>query len=98
MWRLLAEILLRISTAFVLSAPAQRLKQSPVLGYLMAGTIISPLLRNSLAVFEVAELGVALLLFSIRLEFSFRRLKSMGTVVLAGGSLQVVKTPGIPDS
>jgi Kef-type K+ transport system membrane component KefB len=42
MWDLLAEILLLISTAFVLGALAQRLKQSPILGYLMAGTIIGP--------------------------------------------------------
>lgn len=95
MWNLLAEILLLISTAFVLGALAQRLKQSPILGYLMAGTIIGPLLFNSRAVFDVAELGVALLLFSIGLEFSFRRLKSMGIVALVGGSLQVVMTLGI---
>lgn len=95
MWNLLAEILLLICTAFVLGALAQRFKQSPILGYLMAGTIIGPLLFNSRAVFDVAELGVALLLFSIGLEFSFRRLKSMGTIALAGGSLQVVMTLGI---
>jgi CPA2 family monovalent cation:H+ antiporter-2 len=61
----------------------------------MAGTIIGPLLFKSRAVFDVAELGVALLLFSIGLEFSFRRLKSMGIVALAGGSLQVAMTLGI---
>ena len=71
MWNLLAEILLLICTAFVLGALAQRFKQSPILGYLMTGTIIGPLLFNSRAVFDVAELGVALLLFSIGLEFSF---------------------------
>ena len=99
MWDLLAEILLLISTAFVIGALAQRLKQSPILGYLMAGTIIGPLLFNSQAVFDVTELGVALLLFSIGLRFSFRRLKSTGTVALAGGGLQVVMTLGfLPDS
>lgn len=36
MWNLLAEILLLICTAFVLGALAQRFKQSPILGYLMA--------------------------------------------------------------
>jgi Kef-type K+ transport system membrane component KefB len=54
----------------------------------MAGTIIGPLLFNSWAVFDVAELGVALLLFSIGLALSFRRLKGRGTVALAGGSLR----------
>ena len=35
---------------------------------------------------------VSLLLFSIGLEFSFRRLKSMGMIALVGGSLQVCVT------
>ena len=77
MWDLLAEILLLISTAFVLGTLAQRFKQIPILGYLMAGTIIGPLLFNSRAVFDVAELGVTLLLFSIGLEFSFREFRTV---------------------
>jgi CPA2 family monovalent cation:H+ antiporter-2 len=37
----------------------------------------------------VAELGVALLLFSIGLEFSFSRLRKLGSIALIGGTLQV---------
>lgn len=95
MWGLLTEILLLICAAFVLGTLAQRLKQSAILGYLMAGTIIGPLLFNSQAVLDVAELGVALLLFSIGLEFSFRRLRKLGSVALLGGPLQVTLTLGV---
>ncbi|MEM7228089.1 MAG: cation:proton antiporter, partial [Planctomycetota bacterium] len=40
----------------------------------------------------LAELGVALLLFSIGLEFSFGRLRKLGAVALLGGTAQVVFT------
>jgi CPA2 family monovalent cation:H+ antiporter-2 len=95
MWSLIAEILLLICAAFVFGTLAQRLKQSPILGYLLAGTIIGPLLFNRQVVLDVAELGVSLLLFSIGLEFSFRRLKSLGLIALVGGSFQVFITLGV---
>ena len=91
-WHLLMEIILLLGTAFVLGAVAQRLKQSAIIGYLLAGMLMGPLLFNTQAVKDVAELGVALLLFSIGLEFSFGRLKRMGKVALGGGSLQVAVT------
>jgi CPA2 family monovalent cation:H+ antiporter-2 len=92
LWIILKEILLLLCAAYFLGVLAQRLKQSPILGYLMAGTIIGPLLFNAQAVFDVAELGVALLLFSIGLEFSLQRLKSMGRIALGIGTLQVCIT------
>ncbi|RJP96257.1 MAG: sodium:proton exchanger [Desulfobacteraceae bacterium] len=91
-WLLLMQILLLLAGAFFLGVLAERLKQSPIIGYLLAGTLAGPWVFNSAAVFQVSELGVALLLFSIGLEFSFRRLKSLGTAALAGGTLQVVIT------
>ena len=94
-WQLLMEILLLLGTALVLGALAQRLKQSAIIGYLLAGMLMGPLLFNTQAVKDVAELGVALLLFSIGLEFSFKRLKHLGSIALGGGSLQVVVTMAV---
>lgn len=94
-WQLLMEVLLLLGAAFVLGAVAQRLKQSAIVGYLLAGTLLGPLLFNTRAVMDVAELGVALLLFSIGLEFSFGRLKRLGRVALFGGSLQVAVTVAV---
>ena len=88
-WFFIAEVILLLGSAFVLGALAQWLKQSAILGYLLAGTLLGPLLFNKQVVVSVAELGVALLLFSIGLEFSLRRLKSMGAFAIAGGILQV---------
>ena len=91
-WFLLGEVLMLLGGAFIMGALAQRLRQSPIVGYLLAGMILGPILFNRDAMLSVAELGVALLLFSIGLEFSFNRLKSMGTHVLAIGLLQICVT------
>jgi CPA2 family monovalent cation:H+ antiporter-2 len=91
-WLLLGEVLMLLGAAFIMGAIAQRLRQSPIVGYLLAGMILGPILFNRDAMLGVAELGVALLLFSIGLEFSFNRIKSMGTHVLAIGLLQIFVT------
>jgi CPA2 family monovalent cation:H+ antiporter-2 len=91
-WQTLAKLVLLLTVAFVLGATAQRLKQSAIIGYLLAGTILGPTLFDRQALSHRGELGVALLLFSIGLEFSFGRLKRMGVLALLGGILQVTTT------
>ncbi len=86
------QILLLLVTAFLMGVLAERLKQSPIIGYLLAGIMIGPWVFDADAIFQVAELGVALLLFSIGLEFSFQRLKRLGAIALGGGTLQVCVT------
>ncbi|MCU0591989.1 MAG: cation:proton antiporter [Desulfobacterales bacterium] len=76
----------------MLGATAQRLKQSAIIGYLLAGTILGPTLFDRQALSHWGELGVSLLLFSVGLEFSFGRLKRMGSLALLGGVLQVTIT------
>jgi CPA2 family monovalent cation:H+ antiporter-2 len=61
---------------------------------MITGVLIGPyglgLIRNTEGIELMAEIGVALLLFTIGLEFSLRRLLEMKRLVLLGGSLQVV--------
>ena len=92
LWFFIMEVVMLLGSAFLLGALAQRLRQSPIVGYLLAGTIVGPLLFNAQVVNQTAELGVALLLFSIGLEFSFARLRKMGAIAFGGGSLQVSVT------
>lgn len=75
-----------------------RIGMPPVVGFLVAGVLVGP---HALAWIDdphtievVAELGVALLLFTIGLEFSFDRLKRIGKLVAVGGTLQVGLTVG----
>ena len=97
-WDALADVLFLLGGGFVLGAVAERLKQSAILGYLAAGMLLGPHALNLVAggqqVTLLAELGVALLLFSIGLEFPWSRLKRAGAA-LAGGGLQIAMTVGV---
>lgn len=96
LWTAILDVLILLLAAMVLGLLCERLKQSAILGYLLAGTLLGPnalnFMPNHRAVASIAELGVALLLFSIGLEFSWRRLRSIGAIALAGGTLQVLIT------
>ena len=91
-WFFLMEMVMLLGGAFFLGALAQYLRQSPIVGYLLAGTILGPLLFNASAVNQAAELGVSLLLFSIGMEFSFNHLRKMGRIAFVGGTIQVIAT------
>ncbi len=95
-WSVILDVLILLLTAIVLGSLFERLKQSAILGYLIAGTLLGPnalnLMANHEEVAAIAELGVALLLFTIGLEFSWSRLRSIGRMALGGGTLQVLLT------
>ena len=96
LWTALLDVLILLLAAMLLGALAERLRQSAILGYLLAGTLLGPNALNWMpshkALATIAELGVALLLFTIGLEFSWRRLRSIGPIALGGGTLQVLLT------
>ncbi len=95
-WGVLSDILFLLATALVLGTIAERLGQSVIVGYLVAGTLVGPnvlgWISTQAELFRIAELGVALLLFTIGLEFSPRRLISLGGNILKTGPVQVVFT------
>jgi CPA2 family monovalent cation:H+ antiporter-2 len=99
LWVALLDILILLAAAILLGGLCAFFKLSPLLGYLLAGTLLGPnafdLLPSHEAVTAIAELGVALLLFTIGLEFSWRRLRDIGPVALGGGTLQIVLTAAI---
>ena len=96
LWTGLLDILILLLAALVLGGLCERLKQSAILGYLLAGTLLGPnaldWMPNHEAVATIAELGVSLLLFTIGLEFSWRRLRGIGAIGLGGGAVQVLVT------
>ncbi|MFG0246548.1 MAG: cation:proton antiporter [Phycisphaerales bacterium JB052] len=77
----------------------ERLRQSAILGYLAAGTLLGPnaigFVSDGEHVQHLAELGVALLLFTIGLEFSWPRLKGLGIAALGGGAAQILVTMAV---
>jgi len=83
--------------AAVVAVPvAKRLGLGSVLGYLIAGILIGPVIglvgAETEQVQHVAELGVVMLLFLIGLELEPRRLWEMRTWLLGLGGLQVLTT------
>jgi len=78
---------------------AQGLKQPLILGYILAGVLIGPF-SGGITVSEVheierlAEIGVALLLFALGLEFSFNELKPVWKVAMIGTPIQILLTMG----
>jgi len=99
LWTALLDVLILLTAAMLLGALFERLRQNAILGYLLAGTLLGPnalnLIPNHKAVTDIAELGVALLLFVIGLEFSRKKLRSIGAIAFGGGTLQVVLTTGL---
>ncbi len=95
-WQWTLEILLLLAAAMVLGAVAERLRQSAIVGYLIAGAVIGPNMLGVVAqqqdLFAIAELGVALLLFTIGLEFAPQRLWGLGRLAFLAGLLQVPVT------
>jgi len=76
---------------------AQKLKQPLILGYILAGVLVGPY-TGGVTVSEIhdiellAEIGVALLLFALGLEFSLKKLKPVRNIALIGTPLQMILT------
>jgi CPA2 family monovalent cation:H+ antiporter-2 len=65
----------------------QRLRQPVLLGYILAGVLIGPhtpgvLVADPRAIEDISNLGVVLLMFTLGLEFSVRKLRRVGVGVL----------------
>lgn len=95
-WYSLLDILILLGAAMVLGAVAERLRQNAIVGYLLAGMFVGPhalgWVTSQEDIFGMAEMGVALLLFAIGLEFSPARLLSLGRLPLIAGPLQLLTT------
>src|SRR4030042_1380306 len=93
---ILNEILVLLLLAVVVLYLRQRLRLPIIVCFLLPGVIAGPhgfrLVRELETVQTLAEAGVVLLLFTIGLEFSFRRLLQIRKTVLLGGSLQIAMT------
>jgi monovalent cation:H+ antiporter-2, CPA2 family len=90
---LLVNLALALIAATIGGAVAVRLGQSPILGYVVAGVLIGPytpgLISDPAQVAQVADIGLAFLLFAVGLQLSLRELLRVGWVALVGCTLQV---------
>ena len=93
-WGFILDILVVLGGAALCGLIFERIGLGSVLGYLVAGVIVGPSVLDLVAGGEVintiAEVGVSLLLFTIGLEFSWRRLVGFGGRAVIGGAISIV--------
>ena len=79
--------------AFVFGMLANRLKLSPLVGYLVAGVVVGPFTPGYVADTELApqlaEIGVILLMFGVGLHFSPKDLMQVRKVAIPGALVQI---------
>lgn len=79
--------------AFLLGMLANRLRISPLVGYLAAGVLAGPFTPGFVADVslapELAEIGVILLMFGVGLHFSLKDLLAVKSIAIPGAVLQI---------
>lgn len=92
---LVQDLALVMTAAAVATMICQKLRQPVVLGYILAGILIGPntppfsFVSNEQAIKTLADLGVVLLMFSVGLHFSLRKLKEVGLVAVVAALVEI---------
>ena len=91
---LIAILVAGFGLAFVFGALAQRLRMSPLVGYLVAGIVAGPFtpgfVGDQTLAPQLAEIGVILLMFGVGLHFSLRDLLEVKWIAIPGAITQIL--------
>jgi len=90
------DLLVILFTAFVGGVIAKKMRLPLVVGYLLGGIIVASSLINFInfgdTLKNIAEIGVALLLFTLGLDFNLHKIKDLGNVIIFGSLIQILLT------
>ncbi|CAH0191548.1 MULTISPECIES: YbaL family putative K(+) efflux transporter [unclassified Pseudomonas] len=90
---LIATIAAGFVLAYLFGSLANRLRLSPLVGYLLAGVIVGPFTPGFVAdkelSVEISEIGVILLMFGVGLHFSLKDLMSVKHIAIPGAVVQI---------
>jgi monovalent cation:H+ antiporter-2, CPA2 family len=90
---LISTIVVGLVLAFVLGAIANRIRVSPLVGYLLAGVLVGPFTPGFVAdqglANDLAEIGVILLMFGVGLHFTLDDLLSVRAIAIPGAVAQI---------
>ncbi|MBI4318308.1 MAG: cation:proton antiporter [Chloroflexi bacterium] len=96
---LIFDLVAAILAALIGGGLAHRLRQPVIVGYMLAGVAIAPLIPDPVEglrrVHVMAEIGVAFLMFALGAEFSLAQLRSVRNVAVFGGAAQILLTIGL---
>ena len=91
---ILFDLVIILSFSAVSLFISSRLKLPSILAFIIAGVIVGPYGVEMISTIDevnvMAEIGILLLLFSIGIEFSLKKLMKSSLWVFVGGSLQVI--------
>ena len=91
---LLSTLTIGLAIALLFGFFAQKIKISPIVGYLIAGIIVSPnspgITTDYNVVKECAEVGVILLMFSVGMHFKINDLIAVKKIAVFGAVSQIV--------
>src|SRR5207248_7261322 len=97
-FHLILNIAVAVLIALVGGLLAHRLRQSVIVGYLLAGMVIGPFtpgfVGDRAQIAALAEVGVIFLMFALGIEFSLKDLARVKAVALAGTPIQVAAVLG----
>lgn len=93
---LFVQLAATITVVVILSLVIRRLRQPPIIGYILAGIVVSPyglgIVQPGIGLEIFSELGVSLLLFMVGLSLSPSVLRDVGRVAVLAGTGQIVTT------
>lgn len=96
---LLVHLITALIAALIGAAVALRLRQPLIVGYVIAGMVISPFTPGFVGatgpIAEIAELGVIFLMFAIGAQLSIGDLLRASRLAIVGGLVQVIVLVGI---
>ncbi len=106
-----SDALVILGAAGIVIPAFARIRISPIIGFILIGMLVGPhglgalsgqmpwlhyvTISNAHAIEPFAELGIVLLLFSIGLELSFRRLWSMRRLVFGVGAAELILSAAV---
>ena len=93
---LILNVAVAVAVALVGGLLAHRLRQSVIVGYLLAGMVVGPFtpgfVGDRAQIAALAEVGVVFLMFALGIEFSLKELARVKAVALLGTVTQVALT------
>ena len=98
---MVADLALILTSAGVVTVIFKLLKQPLVLGYLVAGFLVGPHLHIFPTVTDVSdvevwsEIGIIFMMFSVGLEFSFKKLMSVGSKAFLTAFIGIIGMIGV---
>jgi CPA2 family monovalent cation:H+ antiporter-2 len=90
---LISTIVVGLTLAFIFGAIANRIRLSPIVGFLIAGIVIGPFtpgfVGDTSLASQLAEIGVILLMFGVGLHFSWQDLLAVRSIAVPGAVTQI---------